>query len=555
MLVENEHIKVDIVLLNGKVITADPQDTIAEAVAVNGNRIFKVGSTEEIKKLADGDTNIIDVKCKSILPGFIDAHTHSQTYAMSKKHHLQIHVPPLKSIKDVLNMVKKKVQNTSEGEWIVCRGSFHLDHKYQEKRYPTKDELTGIAPNHPVVLLSGMHIAILNSRALEAAGITKETPTQVKFPGKVAMVEKDPDTGEPSGIVREPGILLPLTKYDEKDTDGALKEVLFKDFIQQGITSIHDMPGREAFRIYQRWMKNGTLPLRVNVYFYMPNFGGCIDPLLDFGFQSGFGNEWLRLGGIKLMVDGGITGPKASLYRPYPHDVYDYGLLNYGQEELTQIYVKAHSAGFQLISHTTGEKAQDMVLNAIETAVHECPRKDHRHRLEHAGNYFATAERMQRMLELEAIPVVNPLFIHAFGFLMEHFYGKRIKNGLFPYRMLLDMGFKLPFSSDCTGSQPEGINPFWGIWCAVKQESFDGSILDPEQRISVQEAIRCYTIYAARAGFEEEIKGSIEPGKLADLIVLSEDPLTVPVDEIKQIKILLTIIDGKIVFDRDHGLC
>jgi predicted amidohydrolase YtcJ len=270
---------------------------------------------------------------------------------------------------------------------------------------------------------------------------------------------------------------------------------------------------------------------------------------VNFGFQSEFGNEWLKLGGIKLFIDGGITGPKASLYRPYPHDVYDFGLLNHSQKDLTQIYVKAHTAGLQIISHTTGEKAQDMVMNSIEAALHELPNTDHRHRLEHAGNYFATPDRMQRMLELGAIPAVNPQFIHAFGFLMEHFYGKRVKNGLFPFRMLLDMGFKLPFSSDSTGTQPEGTNPFWGIWCAVKRESFDGSIIDSEQRISVMEAIRCHTIYSAYAGFEEKIKGSIESGKLADLIVVSDDPLTVSVDKIKDIKVKMTIIGGKIRYN------
>ena len=189
-----------------------------------------------------------------------------------------------------------------------------------------------------------------------------------------------------------------------------------------------------------------------------------------------------------------------------------------------------------------------MVMNAIEAALHELPKNDHRHRLEHAGNYFATEERMQRMLELGAIPAVNPQFIHAFGFLMERFYGKRVKKSLFPFRMLLDMGFKLPFSSDNLGAQPEGTNPFWGIWCAVKRESFDGSVLESKQRISVMEAIRCYTIYSAYAGFEEKIKGSIEPGKLADLIVASEDPLTVPIDKIKDIKVTMTIIDGIIKY-------
>lgn len=543
----------DIVLLNGNVITVDSENTRAEAVAIKSNIILRVGTTAEVEEHVGDDTGIVDVGGRAILPGFIDAHTHSQDYATNLKYRALIHAPPMKSVRDVKNLVRERAREVPEGEWIVCWGSFHLDHKYLEKRYPTRGELDEAAPNHPVAMFSGPHIAILNSKALEVSGVTRDTPKHVILPGKVALVEKDPETGEPTGVIREAGALLPLPKYGEEEVEEAMRDILFRGFTQKGITTVHDMPGPDAFRIYQRWMAEGEMPFRVLVYFYMPRYGGDIAPLLNFGFQSGFGNDWLKLGGIKLMVDGGITGPKASLYQPFPHDVYDYGLLNYSQEELTRIYVDAQKAGLQVMSHTTGEKAQDMVMNAIQAALFESPNEDHRHRLEHAGNYFATHERMERMLELGAIPVVNPQFIHAFGFLMEHFYGRRVRGGLFPFRMLLDMGFRLPFSSDCTGTQPEATNPLWGIWCAVKRESYDGSILDPAQRISVMDAIRCYTLYAAMAGFEEDTKGSIESGKLADLIVLSEDPLSVSVDEIKDIKVVMTIVNGKIVY-KDAGM-
>ncbi|UCH03143.1 MAG: amidohydrolase [Candidatus Bathyarchaeota archaeon] len=537
----------DMVLLNGKVITVDAKNTITEAVAIKNNLILKVGTSKIIKKLVGERTHIVDVKGKTVLPGFIDSHVHAEKYSTSLKYCLQIHVPPLTSVEELLDLLKKKSSEALKGEWIIGRGSFHLDHKYREKRYPTKNELDKVAPDNPVALFSGMHIALVNSIALKMIGITKETPKEIKLAGRVALIEKDPATDEPIGIIREAGALIPF-RFSKEESKTALWHVLKTDFVQQGITSIHDLAGPDEFKIFQDWMMNNELPLRIRIYFYMPSFGGDVDPLINYGFQRELGNEWLKFGGIKLMIDGGITGPKASLYQPYPHDVYDFGLLNFSQEELTELYVKAHQAGLQILSHTTGEKAQDMVMNAIEATIYEAPNRNHRHRLEHAGNYFATPERMKRMKELGAIPVVNPQFLHAFGFLMEHFYGKRVKNGLFPFKMLLNMGFKLPFSSDATGTQPEGTNPFWGIWCAIKRESFNGSILNSDQRISVMDAIRCYTIDSAYAGFEEKIKGSIESGKLADLIVISEDPLDIPVDRIKDIKVVMTIIDGRIVY-------
>lgn len=535
--------KADMLFLNGKIITVDSKETIAEAVAIKGNIILKVGNKKELEKLIDKDTQVIDLDGKTMLPGFIDSHTHSERYARFFKNFISIHVPPLKSVKDALGLLKKKAQEVPKGEWILGQGSFFLWHKYKEKRLPTKAELDAVSRDHPIAIKSGGHITVMNSKAFEMAGITKDTPKHAKHGGRMAVVEKDPVTGEPTGMLREYSLPIP-TFIDEE----ALRDTLNREFVQQGVTSLGDLPGLAAFKIYQKWVANNELPLRIRVYFGSAFHGGTIDPIINLTLQKGFGNDWLRIGGIKLFMDGGISGLGALLYQPYPDDVYKFGLQNYSQEEFTQLFIKIHKANLQIWTHVTGEKSQDMVLNAIEASLHEYLNKDHRHRLEHAGNVFATEERMQRMLELGAIPSPQPMNIHAIGFTLEQSYGKRVKKTLYPFRMILDMGFKLPFNSDATGSQPEGTNPFWGIWCAVKRETFDGSILNPEQRISVMEAIRCYTLYSAYADFEENVKGSIEPGKLADLIIVSEDPLTVPVDEIKDIKVTMTIIDGKIVY-------
>jgi predicted amidohydrolase YtcJ len=479
--------------------------------------------------MIDSNTHMVDVGGKTVLPGFIDAHTHMEMTAINRAFRVQIHAPPVQSIDDVLKRIKQKVQETPSDEWILARSCFHFDQKVVEKRYPTKAELDEVAPDHPVVLMSGAHISVLNSKALRMAGITKETPKRIKTTLGFGEVDKDP-TGEPTGILRDALKALPLPKFTYNQTKGAIKQWMRSMFIMQGITSIHDMPNTaEGIRVYQELLANNELPLRIKIFFIVPHIADLND-LLRIGLLSGFGNERLNIGGVKLFVDGGITGPKAALYQPYPHDPYDYGLTMRSQEELTRLVVNAHKVGLQVIMHTTGERGQDMALNAIQAALHELPRMDHRHRLEHAGNYFATPERMERVKSLGAIPVPNPQFIHSFGFLMEHFYGERIKKGLFPYKMLLDMGFKLPFSSDSTGTQPEATNPFWGIWCAVARESYDGTVMAPEEKISVMDAIRCYTINS--------------------LIVVSEDPLSVEIDRIKDITVEMTIIDGKIEYEK-----
>jgi predicted amidohydrolase YtcJ len=191
--------KADMVLLNGNLITVDPGDTIAEAVAVKGNKILKVGSSENIQGLIGDGTEVIYLGGRAVLPGFVDSHTHAESYCLNHKYRLKVHVPPLKSVREVLEKVKKKAKEIPKGEWIVCRGSFHLDHKYDEKRYPTRVELDEAAPDHPVVMFSGAHIAVVNSMALEESGITRETPRLVKLPGHVVLVEKDPRQGSPQG--------------------------------------------------------------------------------------------------------------------------------------------------------------------------------------------------------------------------------------------------------------------------------------------------------------------------------------------------------------------
>jgi predicted amidohydrolase YtcJ len=260
-----EPLKADMVLLNGKVLTINADDTVAEAVAIKGNRIVKVGSNTDVEAMIDSNTHMVDVGGKTVLPGFIDAHTHMEMTAINRAFRVQIHAPPVQSIDDVLKRIKQKVQETPSDEWILARSCFHFDQKVVEKRYPTKAELDEVAPDHPVVLMSGAHISVLNSKALRMAGITKETPKRIKTTLGFGEVDKDP-TGEPTGILRDALKALPLPKFTYNQTKGAIKQWMRSMFIMQGITSIHDMPNTaEGIRVYQELLANNELPLRIKI--------------------------------------------------------------------------------------------------------------------------------------------------------------------------------------------------------------------------------------------------------------------------------------------------
>ncbi|MDH5450564.1 MAG: amidohydrolase [Candidatus Bathyarchaeota archaeon] len=525
----------DMVLLNGKIITVDSNDTIAEAVAVKDKKIIYTGDSEGIKSLIGEKTKRIDLKGKTVLPGFIDAHTHMELIA-NNLFWLDVHSPPLKSVEEILKKIEKKVQQTPKGEWVVGQGGF-------VQPMPTKGDLDAVAPEHPVVLRSSMHRYILNSKALELAGITSETPDP-----SGGEIDRDPTTGEPTGILKECYHMLPINPYPYEELKEAIKKICYEKFIQQGVTTIYTLPATsDSIRIYQELLKHDELPLRLRVIVTINSSAGTrkitdLDCLLKLGLQTGFGNDWLKFGGIKIFVDG--EDSTAAFYDPSGQTKKWRGLLKLTQEELTKSVVEAHKAGIQVWLHAIGDKALDMALDAIEIALKEMPKKDHRHRIEHAGIERCTSEHLKRMKRLGIIPVPTSAWIYLGSDVPK-------ETNVYIYRSILDHGLLPPGNSDSAGAMPESINPLFGIWCAVSRKTHTGKLMCPEERLTVMEAIRMYTINSAYAGFEEKTRGSIEIGKLADLAVLSDDPLTLlEIDKIKDINVEMTIINGKIVYEK-----
>ncbi|MEM2957030.1 MAG: amidohydrolase [Candidatus Jordarchaeaceae archaeon] len=528
----------DLCLANGNFITLDPDKPRAEAVAIRDGKIIGVGTNEEMKSLLGDKVKIVDLKGKTVLPGFTDCHIHLLGFGAMLN---MLDLRGVKSIEEIKEKLRKEAQRKSKGAWIVGHG--WDDSILAEKRLPTRWDLDQAAPDNPVTLMRICgHISCANSKALELAKITAETESP---PG--GKIDKDPRTNEPTGIMREAEsfMILKLVTLEDEDYVSALKLACEKA-VAKGITSIHCMPllDQDQYfqdKAFQTLMMRGELPLRV--YLQIPE--SCLSSILNLGFFTGFGNHQLKIGAIKIILDGSLGGRTAAMLEPFSDDPENRGIVIYNEKVLRNIVKVAHSENFQLAIHCIGDRAVTVALDALEEALREKPKKDHRHRIEHAS--VLNEDLIQRMKRLGVVASVQPPFIVSDGRWMLDRVGKERAKYVYPFKRLLEEGIILAAGSDCP---VELMDPLLGIQAAVLRQVTPDYTFIPEQRVSVEQAIRMYTLDAAYASFEEKIKGSIETGKLADLVVLSDDPLKVPADKISEIEVEMTIVGGEIVYSK-----
>lgn len=534
---------VDFVLLNGHVLTLDKNETVAEAVAVSNDKIVQVGDSEEAERLSNSDTIVIDAKGKTVIPGFIDAHAHNDIYGMmSSDLVVDCRIPNLESIDEILSAIKNKAAKMPDGELIIGQGQ-----PFQP--YPTKEQLDEAAPNHPVLIRPSMHRYLLNTLALKKFNITKDHPTFKELyeidPG--GAIQKDAITEEPTGYVDEcwnymfPRSKSPLT-YEQ--TRRVLKHGL-DVHSKYGVTSLTEfMDFPESSRIYQDFYKKGELNIRLQV---IPCFYGLhktveLEEIIHAGLTTGFGNEWIKFGGVKIFVDRQQDTTCSSI-------------------QLNEWFSKAHRAGLRMFMHALTRQGQDMALGAIEREASQTGLdgiKSMRHRIEHVGNEDHDKTFLPRIKHVGAIGLPTAYFMNMipnkllspnteklFLFRTSPNMGK-----LFLFRTMLDMGLCVPGNSDGGAAIPQAPNPLYQIWCMVNRRSQDGELVCPSEKISVMEALKVYTTHSAYAGLEEDIKGSIEVGKLADLVVLDDNPLISEKDRIKDIQVEMTIVGGKVVYSK-----
>ncbi|MGQ9719879.1 MAG: amidohydrolase [Candidatus Jordarchaeum sp.] len=525
-------------LVNGNFITLNPGKPRAEAVAIHDGKIIGVGTSKEMKSLFDNKVKTIDLKGKTVLPGFTDCHIHILGFGAMLN---MLDLKGVKSIEDIKERLRREAQRKSRGAWIVGHG--WDDSTLAEKRLPTRWDLDQAAPDNPVTLMRVCgHISCVNSKALELAKINAETESPAG--GKI---DKDSETNEPTGIMREAAgfMILNLVSLGDEDYALALK-LACEEAVSKGLTSIHCMPildQAQEFqgRVFQTLLMRGELPLRV--YLQIPE--ACLSSIMDLGFYTGFGNPRLKIGAIKIILDGSLGGRTAAMLEPFSDDPENRGILIYDEQKLGEIVKKAHIAGFQLAIHCIGDRAAGVALDAIEEALREKPKEDHRHRIEHAS--VLNKELIKRMKKLGIVASVQPPFIVSDGRWMLDRVGEKRAQYVYPFKSMLKERIKLAAGSDCP---VEFMAPLPGVQAAVLREVTPEYTFIPEERVSVEQAIRMYTLDAAYASFEENIKGSIEIGKLADMVILSDDPMKIPPNKIGEIEVEMTIVGGEIVYSK-----
>jgi predicted amidohydrolase YtcJ len=544
----------DTIYFNGRVVTMWEARPTADAVAIRGNRFLEVGSNAEVMQTAGSQTKKIDLGGRTVLPGLIDSHTHPIGAALSERDGL---LPGFNSIADIQAYIRRRATRLPKNQVILVPKVFAP--RLKERRYPTRYELDAAASDRPVIADNG-YAGVVNSYLLEKLKINRDTSQPAN--GKIIRDDK----GEPTGLILGAPQLLAQWRRERSSNQAEMVEALKRmqeSYNRVGITGTIDRgQGAEGFRAYQELHRRGEMTVRSFVTYRIGGQGTpqqARDEIKRIPLVTGWGDDWLRVGSLKIVIDGGILIGTAYLREPYGRntDVYGYddpdyrGVLAVPRENIFEIARTANELGWQMTAHATGGGALDVLLDAYEAADREMPIHDRRFTVTH-GN-FPDNQAIARAKKLRVVFDCQPMWHHLDAPAIKDVFGPERMSHFLPFRSMLDAGLVVAGGSDhmIRFDPRQSVNPyhpFYGMWMAITRRTIDGSVINPEQRISREEALRMWTLNGAYLSFEEKTKGSIEPGKLADLIVVSKDFLSCPVDEIKNIEALLTVVNGKVVY-------
>jgi predicted amidohydrolase YtcJ len=528
----------DLVLYNGRIYTMDRGNPRAQAVAIVGNRIAAVGDDDQIKSLLASGGEAVDLGRRTIVPGLTDCHIHFVEYALRLT---RIDLSGIVSRAEAIGQVAKRAQIAPPGEWLLGGGWDR--NLWEDTSFPTKEGLDSVTPHNPVVLSSkDGHSLWVNSLALTRAGITAVTPNP-----SGGEIERQPGTGEPTGILKENAEDL-VKKVIEKPSLEAIQaalKVAAANAHRAGLTGIHDCEDELAFAAFQELSSKGELSLRVLMHVPAKN----LDDAIGLGLRTGFGGEKLRVGGVKMFADGALGSRTAAMLAPYEDEPLNLGIVVTPREEMRQLVRKASRAGISVAIHAIGDRANRDVLDVLEESRRSGEGRDLRHRIEHVQLLHPTD--IPRLAKLGVIASMQPIHATSDMEMVKRHWGEERGRGAYAWRSLLNVGTVLAFGSDCP---VETLDPLLGIHAAATRRRADGSPgpegWHPGERITVEDAVRAYTLGAAYASGEEQEKGSITPGKLADLVVLSQDIFTVAPMAILKTEVEATVLDGQFVYRR-----
>ena len=533
----NKALAADTIIRNATIITIDPRSPRAEALAIRDGKFVAVGDNDSVRDLVGPGTEVLDLAGNTVVPGLIDAHIHVLS---SGVRHVMAADCDQRSILAVQEALRDRARSLAPDEWV--QGFKFDDTKTAENRFLAKQDLDAVSTERPIfVAHRASHVFFLNSKGLERVGLTSDNPDPPD-----GRLGRDPSTGDLNGVIYERGAMAMVRPFLPSVTPEVRRQglrTICRMLNQAGLTSVHDpRVTSDDLLTYQDGRDNGELTLRVYALMSSDHFPTLFPAFRDAGIRSGFGDELLRLGGMKMGVDGAIAARTAYLSEPYIGSEDDHGILVQSPEECESRIMAMHRAGFQIGVHANGDLAIDMVLTAYEKAQAAYPRKDPRHRIEHCT--VVNPDLLKRIKALGCVVTPFCTYVYHHGEKMR-FYGEERLEWMFAQRSFIDYGI---ISTGATDYPPGPFEPLMGIQSCVTRTDSTGRVWGPSQKVSVEEALRIYTINGAYASFEENVKGSIEAGKLADLVVLGEDPVSVDPMTIKDIPVLQTVVGGQTVY-------
>ncbi len=527
-------IPTDLILTNGVILTLDSLDTKSEAIAVKDGKILSVGSNDEISKLSGPRTKVIDLKGRTATPGLISTHDHFQQHGISAEFILDIRYPKVRSCREIAEALAERVAETEKGKWIIATGWDET--LLEERRFPNKWDLDPASPDNPVWIRRVFEMGVANTRALDEAGITKDTPNP-----PFGRIDRD-EGGEPTGLLRGRAVdmvISAIPSWTQKEIERGIRRAC-ADFLAQGMTAVIEpgilMPQLEAYRsLYGK----GGLTVRTSIQYGFLHDQGEVEEAIS-SVQIG-GDDNLKVIGLKFAVDGGVGPRTAMMHEPFEGQPENRGTQLIDYETLKEMTLMGHKAGFQVAIHAIGDRGIDAAMNAYEHTQTTAPRPNPRHQIVHC--YFPSEEALRKIKALGVMVNTQAPFLYWLGDSFIEAVGRERVARCIPLRTMLDWGIHVGNSHDSTVTPPL---PTIGIYASVARKTITGDTIGEHEAITPLQALRTYTTLAARHAFMEEKIGSLEPGKYADIAVWNKNPLEIDTAEIKELKVEMTLVEGQV---------